>query len=192
MAPPLCRTPGVKGRRPVVGTRDRKHPPHVSAGVNSVSCAPHTDAAESRTGWYRLTGESKAGRLQRALAAHRRRPGKRYPEDRYARVVILIDNAPWHAGEPAQRALAEDPHSGLKRLPRYSPQLGVVERLWKRSRRRAAHNRLFDAVADLKRSIRASRCYSRTVRRRVETLIARCYPRPANQKTSTGTRIRQL
>ena len=146
MVPTLCRTLGVKGHRPVVGTWDCKHLLYVFASVNVVSCDLHTDTVESRTGLYRLTGESKTRRLQRAFAAHLRRLGKRYPEDKYPRVVILIDNAPWHAGEAIQRALAEHPQLELKRLPSYSPQLNVIERFWKLLRRRATHNRLFDTL----------------------------------------------
>jgi len=44
----------------------------------------------------------------------------------------------------------------FKRLPAYSPQFNPIERFWKVLRRRATHNRLFDALADLKRSIRAN------------------------------------
>jgi hypothetical protein len=117
---------------------------------------------------YRVTGESKTRRLQRAFAAHLRRLGGRYPKDRYARVVILIDNAPWHAGELIREALADHPH------------------FWKLLRRRATHNRLFESLADLKRSIRNSLRYFQTVRRRVQTLIAKCYPRPENRTASSG------
>jgi transposase len=74
----------------------------------------------------------------------------------------------------------------LKRLPSYSPQLNVIERFWKLLRRRATHNRLFDTLADLRRSIRASPSYFQTVRQRIQTLIAKCYPLPVNQTTSTG------
>ena len=49
------------------------------------------------------------------------------------------------------------------------------------------HNRLFDTLTDLKRSIRASLCYFQTVRQRIETLIAKCYPRPGNQTPLPGT-----
>ncbi len=187
MVPTLCRTLGVKGHRPTVGTFDCKYLLYVFASVNVVSCALHTDTVESRTGLYRHTGESKTRRLQRAFAAHLRRLGNRYPKERYPRVVVLIDNAPWHAGEPIRQVLAEYPQLELKRLPSYSPQLNVIERLWKLLRRRATHNRLFDTLADLKRSIRASLCYFQTVRRRIRSLIANCYPRPTNQKTSAGT-----
>jgi transposase len=187
MVPTLCRTLGVKGHRPVVGSWDNKHLLYVFASVNVTSYALHTDTVESRTGLYRLTGESKTRRLQRAFAVHLRRLGQRYPPDKYPRVVILIDNAPWHAGEPVRQALAENPHLELKRLPSYSPQLNVIERFWRLLRRRATHHRLFDTLADLKRSIRASLCYFQTVRQRIRTLIAKCYPCPVNQTRSTGT-----
>lgn len=53
-------------------------------------------------------------------------------------------------------------------------------------RRRATHNRLFDSLADLKRSIRNSVCYYQTVRDRIRPLIANCYPKPINRTASTG------
>lgn len=154
--------------------------------MNVTSCARPTDTVESRTGLYHATGESKTRRLQRAFAAHLRRLGRRYPKDQYPRVVLLMDNAPWHAGEPIRQALAEYPQLELKRLPSYSPQLNVIERFWKYLRRRATHNRLFDTLADLKRSLRASLCYFQTMRQRLQTLIAKCYPRPIIQTASSG------
>jgi transposase len=186
MVPTLCRTLGVKGHRPVVGTWDNKQLLYVFASVNVISCALHTDTVESATGLYRRTGESKTRRLQRAFANHLRRLGRHYPAAQHGRVVVLIDNAPWHGGEPVQQALAEHPHLELKRLPSYSPQLNVIERFWKLLRRRATHNRLFETLADLKRSIRASLCYFQTVRQRIQTLIANCYPRPVNQTALPG------
>jgi transposase len=84
-----------------------------------------------------------------------------------------------------RQALADKPHLELKRLPSYSPQLNVIDRYWKLLRRRATHNRLFDRLADLKRSIRNSPCYFQTVRDRIRTLIANCYPHPSNQTPST-------
>lgn len=186
MVPTLCRTLGVKGHRPVVGTWDNKHLLYVFASVNVTSCALHTDTVESRTGLDRRTGESKTRRLQRAFADHLRRLGRRYPKDPHPRVVVLIDNAPWHAGEPIREALAECPHVELKRRPSYRPQLNVIERFGKLWRRRATHNRLFDTLSDLKRSIRASLCYFQTVRQRLQNLMAKCYPQPLNQTASPG------
>lgn len=86
-------------------------------------------------------------------------------------MVLLIDNAPWHRGKPIDEALAENPHREFKRLPRYSPPLNPIERFWKVLRRRATHNRLFDTIADPKKSVRASLSYFQTVRQRILTLI---------------------
>jgi hypothetical protein len=55
--------------------------------------------------------------------------------------------------------------------PRCSPQRNPIERLGKVRRRRARHHRLFDSIADGKKSVRASRSYFQTVRQRVLTLI---------------------
>jgi transposase len=67
--------------------------------------------------------------------------------------------------------MRENPHLEFYRLPSYSPQLNVIERFWKKLRRRATHNRLFDAIADLKESVRNSLRYFQTVRHRRLTLI---------------------
>lgn len=44
-----------------------------------------------------------------------------YPAAAHRRVVIRIDNAPWHAGESVRQALLDNPQLELKRLPSYSP-----------------------------------------------------------------------
>jgi transposase len=186
MVPTLCRTLGVKGHRPVVGTWDCKDMLYVFASVNVVTSALHTKTVACRTGLYRRTGESKTRRLQRAFAEHLRQIAARYPAEKHPRVVLIIDNAPWHAGAVVKAALAEHPHLELKRLPSYSPQLNVIERFWKLLRRRATHNRLFDTVADLRRSVRASLRYFQTVRSRIQSLITDCYPAPINQTPTTG------
>jgi transposase len=171
MVPTLAATLGVKGHRPTAGTRDCKDLLYVFAVVNLLSAAVHGNTLESPKDAKKRTGKSKTRRLQEAFAAHLRHVGRVYPKDQHAEVVLLIDNAPWHAGRPVQEALADNPHLRLKRLPSYSPQLNPIERLWKVLRRRATHNRLFDRVADLKRSIRASLSYFQTMRERVKTLL---------------------
>ena len=124
--------------------------------------------------------------MQEAFAAHLRHVAGLYPADNYKRVVVIIDNAPWHRGQPIDEALAENPHLEFYRLPSYSPQLNVIERFWKLLRRRATHNRLFESLTDLKRSLRASLCYYQTTRGRVRSLINGCYTRPRNQTDSAG------
>jgi hypothetical protein len=171
MVPTLRATLGVKGHRPLVGTRDCKDVLYVFAVMNLASGVLHTNTLESLRAANRKSGESKTRRMQRAFADHLRHVGRRYPADRFARVVVLIDNAPWHRGQPIDEAMAENRHLEFKRLPSYSPQLNPIERFWKVLRRRATHNRLFDTIADLKKSVRANLSYFQTVRQRVLTLI---------------------
>ena len=171
MVPTLQATLGVKGHRPLVGTRDCKDVLYVFAVMNLVSGVLHTNTLESLQAANRKSGESKTRRMQRAFADHLRHVGRMYPADRFARVVLLIDNAPWHRGKPIDEAMAENRHLEFKRLPSYSPQLNPIERFWKVLRRRATHNRLFDTIADLKKSVRANLSYFQTVRQRVLTLI---------------------
>jgi DDE superfamily endonuclease len=187
MVPTLCRTLGVKGYRPVVGTWDCKHLLYVFAVLNVVTAALHTTTLESPAHATRRTGKSKTFRLQAAFADHLRHIGRVYPQGKYARVVLIIDNAPWHAGQPVTQALADHPHLEVYRLPSYSPQLNVIEWFWKLLRRRATHNRLFDTLADLKRSIRTSLCYFQTLRNRLRRLIAGCYGVPQKQTVSAGS-----
>ena len=173
MVPTLTATLGVKGHRPVVGTWDCKHLLYVFAVVNLVTAAVHANTLESPKDAKKKTGKSKTRRMQEAFAAHLRHVARMYPAVRHKRVVLLIDNAPWHRGRPIDEALRDHPHLELKRLPSYSPQLNPIERFWKLLRRRATHNRLFDTLADLKTSIRASLSYYQTVRDRVRTLLDR-------------------
>ena len=184
MVPTLTATLGVKGHRPVVGTWDCKHLLYVFAVINLISGAVHANLVDSPKGATKATGKSKARRLQEAFAAHLRHVGRMYPAGRHQRVVLLIDNAPWHAGEPVRQALAANPHLELKRLPSYSPQLNPIERFWKVLRRRATHNRLFDSLADLRRSLRSSLSYFQTMRDRVRSLVNR---QPRKRTPSAGS-----
>jgi transposase len=86
-------------------------------------------------------------------------------------VVLVLDNAPWHRGQPINATLPDNPHLESKRLPSYNPQLNPIERLWKKLRRRATHNRLFGMLANLKASLRASLCYFQTMRHKVKSII---------------------
>jgi transposase len=171
MVPTLTPTLGVKGHRPTVGTRDCKDLLYVFAVVNLVTAAVHSNTLESPKDAKKKTGLSKNRRMQAGFAAHLRHVGRVYPADRHKEVVVVIDNAPWHRGQPVAEALADNPHLRLYRLPSYSPHLNPVERFWKKLRRRATHNRLFDTLADLKASLRASLGYFQTMRQKVKSII---------------------
>ena len=103
MVPTLGPTLGVKGHRPVVGSWDCKDLLYVFAVVNVVSAALHATTLESPKGAKKRTGLSKTRRLQGAFADHLRHVGRVYPAEEHRRVVLLIDNASWHAGEPTTR-----------------------------------------------------------------------------------------
>lgn len=184
MVPTLTATLGVKGHRPVVGTWDCKHLLYVLAVVNLVTAAIHANTLESPKDAKKKTGKSKTRRMQEAFASHLRHIARSYPANKHKRVVLLIDNAPWHCGKPIDEALRDNPHLEFKRLPSYSPQLNPIERFWRLLRRRATHNRLFDTLADLKTSIRNSLSYFQTVRDRVKTLLKR---RSGKQTQSAGS-----
>jgi transposase len=186
MVPTLTATLGVKGHRPTVGTRDCKDLLYVFAVLNVLTAAVHANLVESPSRAKQATGKSKTRRMQEAFAAHLRHVAGIYPADRHKRVVLIIDNAPWHRGGPINEALADCPHLEFYRLPSYSPHLNVIERFWRLLRRRATHNRLFEGLSDLKRSLRASLCYFQTARGRIRSLVAGCYSRPADQKASAG------
>ena len=186
MVPTLGATLGVKGHRPTVGTRDCKDLLYVLAVVNVVTGVLHANTLESPARAKQTTGQSKTRRMQEAFAAHLRHVGRLYPAERHKRVVLIIDNAPWHRGQPIDEALADNPHLEFYRLPSYSPHLNVIERFWRVLRRRATHNRFFDRLADLRRSVRNNLCYFQTVRGRIKSLVAGCYSRPADQKASAG------
>jgi transposase len=171
MVPTLVSTLGVKGHRPVVGTRDNKDLVYAFASMNLHDGRLTTRLLQSKTSERRRYGTNKTRRLQQAFARHLRDVARTYPASRHRRVVLTIDNAPWHAGKPVANVLAQYPHLELYRLPSYSPQMNVIERLWKALRRRATHNRLFEQVAHLCDALRASLGYFQTVRHRVLSLI---------------------
>jgi len=171
MVPTLAATLGVKGHRPLVGTRDCKDLLDVFGAINLVTAAVPSHTLESPKDAKKRTGKSKTRRLQEAFAAHLRHVSRAYPRQEYPRVVLVIDNAPWHRGGLIAAVLRDHPHLKLKRLPSYRPHLNPIERFWKKLRRRATHNRWFDTRADLKTSRRASLGYFQTMRRKVKSII---------------------
>jgi hypothetical protein len=178
MVPTLCRVLGVKGQRMQVGTRDNKDLLYVFGSVNYTDGRLHTNTLESVAKVLRderLAGNraavSKTRRMTLAFADHLKTVAAAYPANRHKRVVMIIDNAPWHRGQAVKDVLAQHTHLEFYRLPSYSPKLNVIERLWKWLRRRATHNRLFETLADLKSSVRHALTHLQRVGRRVLRLI---------------------
>jgi hypothetical protein len=165
MIPTLRTTLGLRGHRPVVGNLDCHDVVFVFGALNLVTGHLCTRIVE-----HRRTSSGERS-LQAAFVRHLRDIARTYPAVKYPRVVLVIDNAPWHKGTMVTTWLKHLPHLELYRLPSYSPQLQMIERFWKILRRRATHNRLFTAVAALKRALRHSLCYYQTLRHRVLSII---------------------
>ena len=172
MIPTLRTTLGLKGHRPIVGNLDCHDLVYVFGALNLVTGQLTTRLIERRKASVRgRKPRSGQRRLQAAFARHVRDIARAYPAVQHPRVVLVIDKAPWHQGPLVTAALKAVPHIALYRLPSYSPQLQVIERFWKVLRRRASHNRLFPAPAQLKQALRNSLCYYQTLKHRVLSLI---------------------
>jgi hypothetical protein len=169
MIPTLRTTLGLKGHRPIVGNLDCHDLVYVMGALNLVTGRLTTRLVERCMKSQPLRSTQRY--LQRAFARHLRDLGRAYPPARFPRVVLVIDNAPWHHGSLITTALHDVPHLQLYRLPSYSPQLQVIERFWRVLRRRATHNRLFPALAQLKQALRHSLCYYQTLKHRVLSLV---------------------
>ena len=101
----------------MVGTWDGKDLLYVVAMVNVVTGALLANSVESPAATRRSGSVSKTRRLQQVFAAHLRHGGSHYPPKYSLRVVLLMDNAPWHRGVRFEEALAEHSPLELKRFP---------------------------------------------------------------------------
>jgi transposase len=168
MIPTLRTTLGVKGPRPLVGHLDCHDVLSVFGALNVVTGRLTTGMVERpRTPPTR----SPQRYLQEAFARHLRDIARTYPAGQYPRVVVVIDKASWPRGALVTAVLEACPPLEWYPLPSSSPQLQVLERLWKVLRRRATHNRLFPTMAQLKRTLRNSLCSYQTLKHRVLSVI---------------------
>lgn len=183
MVPTLTRTLSIKGHRPVVGTRDNKDLAYVVGSLDLVSGKLVQRVVPSDTCTRRREGSHKTRRLQQAFADHLKDVSRAYPATEHERVVLVIDNAPWHRGAVVTEMLARHRHLELYRLPSYSPELNPIERLWKLLRHRVTHNRLFQTLSELTHAL------SRTLRalgRRKRQLLSLIMSQRKRAKLSTA------
>ncbi len=83
----------------------------------------------------------------RQLRHRRRRSGRR--------VVVIIDNAKLHAAWRAE----QEPGFLLSYLPPYSPDLNLIERVWKLTLRLCLHNRYFPTLAGVMDAVEGQFAY---------------------------------
>jgi hypothetical protein len=172
MIPRLRTTLGLKGHRLVVGNLDCHDLVSLFGALNLVTGQLTTRLVEKLRAPARAKKSWSGPRsLPEGLARHWRDIARAYPAAHYPRVVLVIDNAPWHRGALMTQALKVCPHLECYRLPSYSPQLQIIERFGRVLRRRATHNRRFLTMAQLKQALRNNLCYDQTLKHRVLSLI---------------------
>ena len=122
MVPTLAATLGVKGHRPVVGTRDCKDALYVFAVMNLISGALHANTLESLQAAKRRSGESKNRRMQRAFADHLLKThGIKTSRSAMQRFCSKIGIRPYRPtyrflrGDPAKQEAAKEDLAGLKK-----------------------------------------------------------------------------
>lgn len=171
LVPTLRATLGGKGQRPVVGTWDNKDGVYSFAALHVVTGHLTTRLLESPAAAKRRTGQSKTARLPQAFATPLRDIARASSPTLGKPVVITIANAPWPQAPGIAEVLVPHPHLQLYRFPSYSPQLHLVERLWRVLRRRATPNRLFLSMAEWRIALRANLGYFHTMRHKVLSLL---------------------
>jgi transposase len=171
MIPTWRTTLGLKGHRPVVGNLDGHDVVYGFGALNLVTGQLTTRLVERpRAAAKPQKTQSGQRSLPEGFARHLRDSARAYPAAQHRRVVLVMDNAPWHRGALITEGLKEWPQIERYRLPSDSPQLQLIERFWKVWRRRATHHRLFRALGQLKQTLRNSLCDDQTLRHRVLSL----------------------
>jgi transposase len=111
MIPTLRTTLGLKGHRPVVGNLDGHALVYLFGALNLVTGQLTTRLVEKPRASAK-SPHSRAGQrsLQEGFARHLRDIARAYPAAHYPRVVLVIDNAPWHRGALITQALKACAH----------------------------------------------------------------------------------
>ncbi len=65
-------------------------------------------------------------------------------------ILLFLDRAPWHRGEPIRTFLVENPRLQLLYFPPACPQLNPQEHVWKAARQAVSHNHSFPDLATLR------------------------------------------
>jgi len=124
----LYQTWARRGSQPLVPTTGQRNTQKVFGAVDIRRPAAHFVVGEAR-----FNGETYTAFLD-SLARHYRRQ----------EVFLVQDNAPYHDGPEVKAWLGEHGRRfHLVPLPKYSPDLNAVERIWHHVRLSATHNRYF-------------------------------------------------
>lgn len=61
-------------------------------------------------------------------------------------ILLYVDRARWHRGEPIEAFLKTHPRLRLEYLPPYQPGLNMQERIWRQVRYESTTNRWFEGL----------------------------------------------
>ena len=59
------------------------------------------------------------------------------------KIYVVLDNARYYHSKVAKEFIKEHPRIILKFLPPYSPNLNIIERLWKILKKKVVHNKFY-------------------------------------------------
>ena len=88
-------------------------------------------------------------------------------------VFVVCDNAPYHGGAEVRRLLATSIDLELVKLPKRSPHLNPIEKLWKQVKRNRTHNRYFENVEQLKSAVIGGLRYFQRNKDQVKSLMCK-------------------
>ena len=86
-------------------------------------------------------------------------------------IDIILDNATYHKGEVLDDLLKYNPNITLHNLPRRSPHLNPIEKLWKKIKYHKTHNRFFSNLDSLELAIRTGLADFQESRSKVRSLM---------------------
>lgn len=71
-------------------------------------------------------------------------------KQRHGKVYLILDNASHHHTKPVKRWLLHHPRFKLLFLPSYSPNLNLIERLWRFFHQKITYNHYYETFAEFK------------------------------------------
>ena len=69
------------------------------------------------------------------------------------KIHIILDNARYYHSEIVKKFLKEHPRIHLKFVPPYSPNLNVIERLWKILKKKVVYNKFYMKFDDFRKKV---------------------------------------
>jgi len=141
LCPTLCRDYHQRGQQQKVTTPGKNRRQTIFGAVDyGTGCLTYLIQERGRSREFCQFLEAVVENHQAELAAGRA-------------LILVLDNASIHDSAETQRYLMEhrERFTGLHRffLPRYSPLLNAIERLWRELRKKVTHNYFFEVMRAL-------------------------------------------